>query len=251
MVKLIRTPEQILREEYGKDLYLIIFNDAKNYSWEPSPGHKELLAWFNTALPHTKIELLGPSEKSGIIMGGPRKQQIRVDFDAESIAIFTARWEDEHGKSIDARWQCYLMPYEPWLMENYPRTSHLLLERQSLTLISGETMNLFSLTPLYSEETGLPCTLGIYQKMNCSLTPAVILYRGNDIDNHAWVPLDATQPAIIGYSGLLEDDIAQCRKAIVLRHLWLSDIFDYWDSPGDPEVALSIYREQYQTWGGY
>ena len=249
MPQLIRTPEQILREEYGKDLYFITFEDAEPFSWEPSPGHMELLAWFNTTLPHVKIELLGPSEKSGILCG-VLEQQIRVDFDAESVAIFSARWENEQGASIDARWQCYGVLYEPWLMKNYPRTSQLLLERQSLTLISGETMNLFSLTPLYSEETGLPCTLGIYQKMNCSLTPAVILYRGNDIDNHAWVPLEATQPAIIGNSGLSEKNIARCRKAIVMRHFWLSDIFDYGYYPGDPAKILPIYRKQYRTWQG-
>ena len=71
MPLLVRTPEQIMREEPNKDLFYIEFNDLEQVS-DPNdpPGRIELIEWFSTYLPNIKIEFLAPSEKSGYIIGG-------------------------------------------------------------------------------------------------------------------------------------------------------------------------------------
>jgi hypothetical protein len=108
MPQLIRTPEEIFREE-AKDIYLIRFKGEKR----KSAASKEIEAWITTNLPGTLIEPLAPSEHSGWIEG--YFGDLRIDFSEDGLKQFCDRWETPDGASIDARFQCYLMPYREWL----------------------------------------------------------------------------------------------------------------------------------------
>lgn len=108
MPQLIRTPEQIFREE-GRDIYLIRIKDEEG---RDLPAWQEIQDWISANLPNTHVEMLGPSEDSGFICG--YFGDLRVDFSEADLAAFCARWETPDGKSVDPRFQCYLWPYEKW-----------------------------------------------------------------------------------------------------------------------------------------
>ena len=117
MPQLIRTPEQIFREE-GKDIYSIRFNEEDSddqlfpSDQENLPARKEMLAWLTENIPNAHIEFLAPSENSGFLCG--YFGELRVDFSEADLATYCARWENEDGGSIDPRFQCYLWPYKKW-----------------------------------------------------------------------------------------------------------------------------------------
>ena len=108
MPQLIRTPEEIFREE-AKDIYFIRFKDE-----EPqSAASTEIETWITTNLPGTLIEPLAPSEHSGWIAG--YFGDLRIDFSEDGLRQFCDRWEMPDGASVDGRFQCYLVPYQVWL----------------------------------------------------------------------------------------------------------------------------------------
>lgn len=51
-----------------------------------------------------------PSEPSGSIVGGVNGR-LRVDFDDNSLSVFTARWETPEGP-LDPRFACFILPYK-------------------------------------------------------------------------------------------------------------------------------------------
>ena len=108
MPELIRTPEQIFREE-GKDIYFIKFSDRH------SPARMEMLNWLSETMPGARVESLGPSEYSGVIEG--YFGDLRIDFSESDLAKYCARWEDAAGKSLDPRFQCWCNTYQTWLDE--------------------------------------------------------------------------------------------------------------------------------------
>lgn len=119
MPQLIRTPEDIFREE-KKDIYAIHFNqddDDLMPSSDP-PGRQEILQWLQENVPDSRIEKIAPSENSGFICG--YFGTLRVDFSEADLQKFCARWETPDGTSIDPRFQCYLNPYVPWF-ERYAK----------------------------------------------------------------------------------------------------------------------------------
>jgi hypothetical protein len=112
MPMLIRTPEDIFRAE-KKDIYCI----QPVSEWDANTaagkaGVEMIHQWIKDNLPGTKTEVMAPSEHSGWIMGGPTS--LRVDFSEEGLKEFMRQWEDENGKSLDPRFQCYQMPYDAW-----------------------------------------------------------------------------------------------------------------------------------------
>lgn len=109
MPQIIRTPEQIFREE-AKDIYLIRIKDGKG---QKSSAWREIQKWLKTNLPNTKVEMLAASSYDG---WDGYFGDLRVDFSEADLAIFCARWEttDGTGKCIDDRFQCYLYPYQMW-----------------------------------------------------------------------------------------------------------------------------------------
>ena len=108
MPQLIRTPEDIFRSE-AKDIYFIAIKDDKG---QESPAWGEIQEWLKTNLPNSRVEMMAPSEQSGWISG--YFGELRVDFSEADLAAFCARWENADGGSLDPRFQCYYMPYQPW-----------------------------------------------------------------------------------------------------------------------------------------
>ena len=108
MPQLIRTPEDIFRAE-AKDLYFIAIKDDKG---QESPAWGEIQEWLKTHLPDARVEMMAPSEQSGWISG--YFGELRVDFSEADLAAFCAHWENADGGSLDPRFQCYVMPYQPW-----------------------------------------------------------------------------------------------------------------------------------------
>jgi len=86
------------------------------YQFQLAEGQKELPVelkdWIAENLADRTIELLGPSEHSGWIMGGPCYPTLAMS--EEEVLKFSHRWEDDSGKSNDPRWQCYQRRYSDW-----------------------------------------------------------------------------------------------------------------------------------------
>jgi hypothetical protein len=108
MPQIIRTPEQIFREE-AKDIYFLRFHGDKGRN---SPAWQEMQDWLKENVPQSRVEMLAPSEHSGWVSG--YFGDLRVDFSEADLAIFCARWETPKGKSLDKRFQCYQSLYQSW-----------------------------------------------------------------------------------------------------------------------------------------
>lgn len=121
MPLIIRTPEQIFREE-GKDVYFVRFfdlggdRDLLDSVNQKSQASEDFCRWMKKHLPHVRVERLAPSEKSGWLEG--YFGDIRVDFSDEDLVTFCAHWEDEHGESKDARLRCFVMQYQTWFVQH-------------------------------------------------------------------------------------------------------------------------------------
>ena len=109
MPRIIRTPEGVFREE-GRDIYVVCFKDEDEAAAEQAES--DLTAWVEANIPGTPLEPLGYSEKSGWICG---VMGLRIDFSEEGLKKFCDRWENAEGKSLDKRFQCFLLQYKTWL----------------------------------------------------------------------------------------------------------------------------------------
>lgn len=115
MPMLIRTPEEIFRAE-GKDIYFLHFHEWQDIA-KTEQVRQEMQDWIAQHLPGTHTEQMAPSENSGYLMGGP--VGLRIDFSGQGLAAFCARWEEPAtGKSIDPRFQCFVMPYAKWFAKH-------------------------------------------------------------------------------------------------------------------------------------
>ena len=108
MPMLIQSPEQWFRT-LARDFYE--FRPAKGQTGLPL----ELTDWIKEKLPHRALTLLGPSEHSGWICGGPTMYVLAMD--PQEVDAYTARWEETSGRCIDERWQCFQWPYSGWLLK--------------------------------------------------------------------------------------------------------------------------------------
>lgn len=108
MPQLIRTPEQIFREERC-DVYYLYFNQDDLVG---RATRDEMQTWFQQHMPNSPVEAMGPSEYSGWICGGPA--MLRIAFTDADLKKFCEVWETPDGTSIDPRFQCYLSPYQNW-----------------------------------------------------------------------------------------------------------------------------------------
>lgn len=109
MVQLIRTPEQIFREE-RRDIYALRFLQRREDDVRQT--RQEMHAWFAKHMPDSRTESLAPSEHSGFIVGGPI--ELRIAFTDDDLQQFCQRWETPDGKSNDPRFQCYQYSYLAW-----------------------------------------------------------------------------------------------------------------------------------------
>lgn len=90
MPQLISTPEEWFRNQM-RDLYLIRPAQERKYSKKKYMGEqKKLHTWLAAHLPNIPTSIIGSSEYSGWITGGP--SYLAADFDSAGLATFTAAW---------------------------------------------------------------------------------------------------------------------------------------------------------------
>ena len=105
----LKTPEAWLRE-HRRELYYFEFCadlDGEEGRRQQEIALRDLLG---REFPLVTLELLGPFEDSGWLVGGPTF--LAADFSSEEIRSYSERWEDDGGKSKDLRWQCFVLSYK-------------------------------------------------------------------------------------------------------------------------------------------
>jgi hypothetical protein len=107
MPMIISTPEEWFRVQ-RRDLYLIVLNEDLG---QPSKDkymefQKLLNKWFDENLPNTLLRIIGSSENSGWVTGGPG--YFTADFDANTLAIFNAAW------GAESAWKIEVWSFEKW-----------------------------------------------------------------------------------------------------------------------------------------
>lgn len=108
-MRIIRTPDGIFRAEQ-RDIYFLNFKQKNQKKSQKTL--EEMQAWFAKHLPDSPTELMGPSEQSGFIAGGP--VYLRIAFIDADLATFSAQWENAEGFSLDPRFQCCIFSYDEW-----------------------------------------------------------------------------------------------------------------------------------------
>lgn len=109
-----------------KDLYAIKFTEIEGGHSEDDfidvpidlSAREMLLNWFEENLPEVEIQPIYLFLSDSGIISAPYAGSISVEFDEQSLAKFMARWEDENGKSVDSRFQCYCYPLEGYIQHN-------------------------------------------------------------------------------------------------------------------------------------
>lgn len=122
MPYIINTQEYWFRTQQ-RDLYVIQYrvpdennedsSEEENDEEDESPfeqtykqAQKELNAWFDEHLPHTPLNIIGASEYSGWIEGGPC--YFSADLDAHGLALFQSDWNEE------SVWYVEVWPLADW-----------------------------------------------------------------------------------------------------------------------------------------
>jgi hypothetical protein len=121
MPALISTPEEWFRTQQ-RDLYIIEYRppdedkegkpEIKNKTRLKKDksifmqAQKALNAWFDGRLPHTPLEIIGSSEYSGWIIGGPG--YFTADFDPQGLALFQSEWD------TNSAWYVEIWPVSDW-----------------------------------------------------------------------------------------------------------------------------------------
>ena len=121
MPYIINTQEHWFRTQQ-RDLYVIQYrvpdennedgseeeNDDDESPFEQTykQAQKELNAWFDEHLPHTPLNIIGASEYSGWITGGPC--YFSADFDTQGLALFQSDWNEE------SVWYVEVWPLADW-----------------------------------------------------------------------------------------------------------------------------------------
>lgn len=107
MPMIISTPEEWFRIQ-RRDLYLIVLNE--NLGDPTKDKYKEyqqlLNKWFDEHLPKTPLSIIGASENSGWIEGGP--SYFTADLDTNTLAIFNTAWGPE------SEWKIEVWSFEEW-----------------------------------------------------------------------------------------------------------------------------------------
>lgn len=105
MPQLVCTPEGWFRT-HQRDLHLIRPTKKEVSKKEWISQQKKLHAWFAATLPSATLGVIGPSEYSGWLMGGPA--YISVDIDSSGIGIFNEAW------GADSFWKVESWSYADW-----------------------------------------------------------------------------------------------------------------------------------------
>ncbi len=110
MPSLISQPEALFRE-HGKDLQVIGYRETETLKGKKAEAayrkaQVSLKMWFKINLPETKLSIVGPSEYSGWIIGGPC--YYIADLTSEALAAFNKAW------GSDSQWYVYDWPVAEW-----------------------------------------------------------------------------------------------------------------------------------------
>lgn len=108
MPYLIETPECWFRTNQ-RDIYELSYDVPENFFDLSAKAQKriqtqyrkesrKLTAWFESNLPEITLTILGPSEYSGYILGGPTMKV--ADFDEKGLEVFNAHWRDKQPWKI-------------------------------------------------------------------------------------------------------------------------------------------------------
>jgi len=113
---IIITPEEWFRTQ-KRDLYIIQYRTPVKYNQDRPEendedesifrqAQKELNTWFEERLPHTPLRIIGDSEYSGWITGGPC--YFTADFDLYGLALFNSAWDE------NSFWYVEIWPVSDW-----------------------------------------------------------------------------------------------------------------------------------------
>lgn len=108
MPQLIYTlPELILQQR--RDVYVIRFYDAEPHL-SSTPAQELLACWFKQHCPGLDMQTLAHRPSDGLhkVL---HERLVWVDFTDTELTHFEAAWETPDGTSIDARFQCFLVPF--------------------------------------------------------------------------------------------------------------------------------------------
>lgn len=101
-----------------RDLYFIVFRDQ--HSGAPIfSAREELLAWLAEHLPDVQTGAIFPFHADSKVISIPYDGTIYADFDDESLLRFAQVWEDDNGKSLDPRLQCWVYPLTSYRAKYY------------------------------------------------------------------------------------------------------------------------------------
>lgn len=110
MPYIISTPEDWFRTQQ-QDLYVIQYRvpdednaedqeaDESLFRQAHKQAQKELNAWFDEWLPHTPLRIIGASEYSGWMTGGPT--YFTADFDPDGLALFKSAWDENSAWYVE------------------------------------------------------------------------------------------------------------------------------------------------------
>lgn len=105
---IVSTPEEWFRTQQ-RDLYVIQYRTEEDEDVDESAfkqAQKELNAWFDERIPHTPLRIIGASEYSGWLTGGPR--YFTADFDPYGLALFKSAWDE------NSAWYVEIWPISDW-----------------------------------------------------------------------------------------------------------------------------------------
>lgn len=110
MPVIIHSPEHWFRTQQ-RDLYVINYRKEPDFFAdydESQMVHDEqvLKNWFKVHLPNIPLSIIGPSEYSGWIEGGPR--YLTADFDSARLSRFEATWDENY------LWKIEVWPFSKW-----------------------------------------------------------------------------------------------------------------------------------------
>lgn len=95
---------------------MITFKNADQANWRNLPEREMIWNWFEENLPSTTIFPVAEYFQPGLL-SATYSGSIGIEFDDGSLAKFVERWEDGNDKSIDPRFQCYVMSLEQYIKQ--------------------------------------------------------------------------------------------------------------------------------------
>lgn len=110
MRRVIRTPEDIFREEH-RDVYAIEFIED---GLKLKEAMRAIEKWLTKKLPLSKAEKIAPSVHSGWLWleGAPRN--LSINFSDVDLIKFFEKWLTLDGQSKDPRFICRFYSYSQW-----------------------------------------------------------------------------------------------------------------------------------------